>query len=342
MGFISTLQNPTLNTVQLTHAGNYSLIAELNNCFSAPYNVAVAVNPIPVVGLGKDTAICANASLNVNAGAGFDSYLWNTASNLQTINVTTQGKYSVKVMQLGCAGYDTMAVSIKAIPMPNLGNDIAVCADEEVILTPGNQFETYLWNDASTDKELKVTASGQYWVTVSNTNNCSNSDTANVIIYPVPEIIMLDNSLEYKVVVVLGSGTPPMQYTANGGSLQDSPIFSKLKPDNYTFEVTDANQCTDQKSIEIIEIPISMPNFFTPNGDGIHDTWEIKGITAYPEADIRIYDRFGKLLARYTGADKGWDGTYNGKLMPSDTYWYIVDPNALEFKPMHGYVTLKK
>ena len=69
---------------------------------------------------------------------------------------------------------------------------------------------------------------------------------------------------------------------------------------------------------------VDYPKFFTPNSDGYNDLWQIFGIQAYPEAIIQIYDRYGKLLKNLNSKSKGWDGTWNGKILPSDDYWFVV------------------
>lgn len=87
--------------------------------------------------------------------------------------------------------------------------------------------------------------------------------------------------------------------------------------------------------------PIKPAIFFTPNGDGINDRWEIENIEYYPLAEIEIYDRFHKLLIRYTGLDDGWDGYYNGHPMPMDDYWYLIKLAELH-NWKNGHFTLKR
>ena len=70
---------------------------------------------------------------------------------------------------------------------------------------------------------------------------------------------------------------------------------------------------------------LKYPLFFTPNGDGYNDTWNINDLFLQPSAKILIFDRFGKLLQQISPRSSGWDGTYNGNVMPADTYWFSVD-----------------
>jgi gliding motility-associated-like protein len=89
------------------------------------------------------------------------------------------------------------------------------------------------------------------------------------------------------------------------------------------------------------EIELFIPDFFTPNSDGINDTWEIGEIEYYTEAIITIYDRWGKKLISYSSSEHGWDGTYNGKPIISDSYWYIIDLKHNN-KIFTGFFTLKR
>ena len=90
---------------------------------------------------------------------------------------------------------------------------------------------------------------------------------------------------------------------------------------------------------------IDYPLFFTPNGDGYHDTWNIAGIGTQPYAKIYIFDRYGKLLKQLSPTGEGWNGTYNGALMPTDDYWFKVvynEPINNERKTFTAHFTLKR
>jgi gliding motility-associated-like protein len=91
----------------------------------------------------------------------------------------------------------------------------------------------------------------------------------------------------------------------------------------HTVYVKDLNGCgiTEQ----LISV-LGVPQYFTPNGDGFNDTWNIKGANEqfYANSIIHIYDRYGKLVKQISAIGQGWDGTYNGNLAPSDDYWYNI------------------
>ena len=83
--------------------------------------------------------------------------------------------------------------------------------------------------------------------------------------------------------------------------------------------------------------------FFTPNGNGYFDTWNIVGIETLPGSSILIFDRFGKVLNKITHNSGGWNGTYNGNDMPSNDYWFLATIKTLEKTfEYKGHFTLKR
>jgi len=89
---------------------------------------------------------------------------------------------------------------------------------------------------------------------------------------------------------------------------------------------------------------LGAPQFFTPNGDGFNDNWHIINITKKPEATIKIFNRFGKLVKILSVSDFGWDGTYNGTPLPADDYWFIVliKDNDGETRKVKGHFALNR
>ncbi|RYH72241.1 T9SS type B sorting domain-containing protein, partial [Flavobacteriaceae bacterium 144Ye] len=90
---------------------------------------------------------------------------------------------------------------------------------------------------------------------------------------------------------------------------------------------------------------LDYPKYFTPNGDGYHDTWNIIGFAGRADVKIYIFDRFGKLLKQISPSGQGWDGTYNGNPMPSSDYWFVVEydePIGGQRKEFKAHFTLKR
>ncbi|MDP5093063.1 MAG: T9SS type B sorting domain-containing protein [Polaribacter sp.] len=104
---------------------------------------------------------------------------------------------------------------------------------------------------------------------------------------------------------------------------QDEPLFDNLDGGVYNLEINDKNACG---AIPFEIALISFPTFFTPNGDGVNDFWQIKGIdkSYYKSGIISIFNRFGKQISSFSINDIGWDGTYNGSQMIANDYWFRV------------------
>ena len=107
-------------------------------------------------------------------------------------------------------------------------------------------------------------------------------------------------------------------------AFQDEPFFENLQGGFYTIVVQDKKGCRPNATLEVSVI--EFPKFFTPNNDGENDTWAIRGVnsTFYPNSSINIFNRFGKLVATIDIDNPGWDGSYNGRTLPSDDYWFSV------------------
>jgi gliding motility-associated-like protein len=95
---------------------------------------------------------------------------------------------------------------------------------------------------------------------------------------------------------------------------------------------------TDLVKMKPLLMPLP-PNTFTPNGDGVNDTWTIKNLDLYPNSVIEIYTPAGLLVYRSSGSSNPWDGNYKGKPLPAGTYYYAIDPRN-QRKKLAGYITL--
>jgi len=122
---------------------------------------------------------------------------------------------------------------------------------------------------------------------------------------------------------VLGFGV--YEYSLDDGPFQTSNIFEYATLGTHTVRIKDTRGTISCGEISIQDIQtISYPHYFTPNGDGIHETWNVVGLNQ-SNAKIYIFDRYGKLLKQISAIGEGWNGTYNGYLLPSTDYWFTVE-----------------
>ncbi|WP_298487817.1 T9SS type B sorting domain-containing protein [uncultured Maribacter sp.] len=126
------------------------------------------------------------------------------------------------------------------------------------------------------------------------------------------------NNIEIFVV-----GNSKYEFAINGGDFQDDPIFTDIPPGLNTLIINDKNGCGITEPIDFFII--GYPKFFTPNSDGFHDSWNVLGIDMLTDARVFIFDRYGKLLKQLDANTIGWDGTYNGRQLPSTDYWFRLE-----------------
>ncbi|TGD57937.1 T9SS type B sorting domain-containing protein [Flavobacterium humi] len=260
-----------------------------------------------------------------------------------------------------CFGVAELSLIVKPLPNPVLQPEYSICTDYEtgalvnpVLLEPGVAAanHTFEWTLApsptiiSTSPTHIAAIDGTYSVKVTDvTTGCSKTITTTVTEYaPYIEIVYSDafESPSYITINVLGSGSGNYEYQLDEADFQDSNVFYDVAPGEHTVTVRDKDgQCSPAPATAII---INYPKFFTPNGDGYHETWNIPNLRpSNPDAPIFIFDRFGKLIKQITPSSGGWDGTFNGKPLPATDYWFAV--HYLEkgtSKTFKAHFTLKR
>nr|WP_299486201.1 T9SS type B sorting domain-containing protein [uncultured Allomuricauda sp.] len=185
--------------------------------------------------------------------------------------------------------------------------------------------------------ELVVTSpnSGRYFVEITTASGTPPTviDNGGILItwYGIPQLdqvmviddfVNSDQTDPYNIEIV-AQGTGDYEYAINGGEFQDDPQFFDVPPGVNTVIINDKNGCGTTEPIEFLVV--GYPKFFTPNGDGIHDNWNILGIETLSNPAVFIFDRYGKLLKQLDGTTLGWDGTFNGRALPSSDYWFRLD-----------------
>lgn len=124
------------------------------------------------------------------------------------------------------------------------------------------------------------------------------------------------------ITVHIEAGYGEYLYQLEDGPLQPSNVFTNVPAGEYTISIYDTK--ANCGKTELVVNVLGYPNFFTPNGDGSNDYWNITSLKEQPDAYINIYDRYGKLLKQISPGGKGWDGKYNGEMLPSTDYWFQV------------------
>jgi gliding motility-associated-like protein len=209
---------------------------------------------------------------------------------------------------------------------------------------------TYQWYlngtllPGATNYSLTVSAGGTYTVVVTNSFGCPMTRKIVVktsVIATITGVNVVDLTEDNNTVEVIVSGNGNYVYSIQDpyGAYQPSNFFEHVPMGIHTVYVNDLNGCgIAEQTISVLGVP----QFFTPNGDGYNDTWNIKGVSNqfYPNSVIRIYDRYGKFIKQIAALGAGWDGTFNGQLAPADDYWYNI--NFDDGRNTKGHFSLKR
>jgi hypothetical protein len=260
----------TAQTRTVTTAGTYFVDVTVGTCTRRD-SIIVTLNPLPVVALGNDTAICVGSTLTLNAGNAGAAYLWSNTNTTQTTTVSAAGTYYVAVTGTNtCIGRDTLVVTINANPVVNLGNDTAICIGNTLTLDASATGTSYLWDDASILATRNITTAGSFYVTVTDANACKGSDTVDVTLNTLPVVDLGNDTLICNsTTLTLDAGNAGATYLWDDASaIQTRDVTTA---GNFYVTITDANGCigSDSVNVAIIAPPAGSINI-TSNGDGAY------------------------------------------------------------------------
>ena len=359
----------------------YTITPTFNSCPGTPITVTITVNPTPEVFGSSASTICSGESPSISL---FPSIAATTfAWTVSQMNVTGAQAgtgvvindvltavpnlgtvvYSVIPTANGCSGTPLLiTVTVNPAPAPQI-NDGIICVDQASNVA----FQTYILDtqlsnaaydfvwylngviiSGAVNNTYEADESGTYSVLVTNTaTGCISVMTNAVVVASYPgltiettQTLAFSDNATIEVAV-----TPPNTlylYSIDNGPTQTSNVFTNVDPGSHTVTVTDENGCTNlSKPVNII----GYPTYFTPNGDGFHDTWNIVGLGS--SAKVFIFDRYGKLVKQISPTGEGWDGTLNGEPLSSTDYWFTVDytedyPTVGTSKVFKSHFSLKR
>ncbi|NER10280.1 gliding motility-associated C-terminal domain-containing protein [Muriicola jejuensis] len=303
----------------------------LCNVNSEVFEIVFVPTPNPPSSIG-DIRICENIetgllTVRVPPGIRVDWYDAPSGGNLLASNTITYatevpGTYYAEAVpnQAYCPSLSRTAVTLEFYPLPEVEDeDIRFCENEEVILDAGVSAVSYLWSTGETTSSISVTSEGVYTVEVRDSRGCSNVKTIRLTQVDAPVIDTVISEDDRIVIRTVNTGD--FQYSLDGLNFQEEPFFEDMPGGLYTVYVRSDEECP---AVQTEFFHLAVPKFFTPNGDGVNDFFEIQGIDALSDYEISLFDRYGKLIVNAKGEPLRWDGSYNNRLMPSGDYWYTV------------------
>ena len=337
-------------------------VVDAHGCFSSDSLFVTFVNS-PVLDLGDDVTVCRDEPVVLDAtipnGVG---YFWQDSTQTAIYTTNDIGTYIVRVVDNStCFTWDTLVVSHFIAPDSLFGADTLLCNTEayELIPTISNP-STFIWQDESTNPTFTITETGIYWVDIIDLNNCLSSDTIEARYLSDLSAINLpeDTTICTGSSIVLSAYQPEAtayqwrgQSTYFGENDYESDTFKMTIAGIY--EITITNECgTIAKDIELIVEDCTcepfVPNAFTPNNDGENDTFKIFESCPIENAELWVFDRNGGLI-HYTNQPKdGWNGFFDGKIVPNGVYVWQLTYEAenqfgiIEKQLMAGDVTVVK
>jgi gliding motility-associated-like protein len=360
-------------TVQLTTTSNNGCISLVTTRPVSINALPVADFALPTTAVcmpGGATNFTNQSSI---AGGGTLSYQWsfgdgNTSTQTNPSNVYASiGNYPVTLVVTSAAGctHSITKTMSNFVQKPTASFRVSPA---EICQGADNQFtdqssaftgtmQNWNWNfgdgttSTATNPVKRYTLPGNYNVTlaVTNTAGCVSDPFA------VPVIVHLQPVIDAGINYVVQQGTQlTLRATANSPTLvfqwsppvglSDptvlNPVLTAVQDQTYTLTAIGDFGCraTDQMTVKILKL-VTVPNVFSPNGDGIHDIWNIPNLADYPGSTVEVFNRYGQSVFYSIGYNTPWNGARNGQALPAGTYYYIVQLKN-GFKPLSGSVTI--
>ena len=203
--------------------------------------------------------------------------------------------------------------------------------------TPGNSQGRYLY----------VNETNRYSVTGTTKDGCESFDEVTVVVNDLPEVDLGEDTMEICSLTELDAGGNIEFYTWSTGDISQRIEVNEPESDSLVWvKVEDEYGCVAYDSVYLVNCfdPIKIPSAFTPNppsGDGTNDLWVIEGIERFEKAEIRVFNRKKVLVFESIGPYEPWDGRGgNGKVLPIDSYHYIIDLKDPDVPVKQGFVTI--
>jgi gliding motility-associated-like protein len=348
---------------QLT-AGAYQLeVSDFNGCTTI-YSTVINEPPPLTLQASTNDAVCSakngNIRVLISGGTSPYTYDWSNGANTMNLLNVSAGTYTLTVEDANnCTISYTGIVEAYSNLSAQLQVKDAVCYGEpsgeiQALVTSGTGPYTYEWSNGDSTPLSEGLTTGVYLVSITDANGCTTvlSDT---IWQPEGILVTLETSLysagteistygnnDGEIEVFALNGQAPYSYVWSTG--QTTPAISGLTEGSYTVWVTDANGCKSSATVQLNDpIQLAMPSGFSPNGDYSNEFFVVRGIEAYPDNQLTIYNRWGNIVYQKEDYSNEWNGgNNNGEELPDGTYFVLLKAYATEPQTLKGYVDLRR
>ena len=277
-----------------------------------------------------------------------NSYDWNG----NTYN--SSGTYTYNTINSnGCDSIATLELVISSLEVDDVTTNTSCFGDvdgsAEITVLGGILPYNYSWSSGEISQDLINVPAGNYILTVIDSNDCSIThnitidEPQDININPYIINATCEVSEDASIDIDPYGGTTPYTFLWSNGQITED--LDNIQIGEYSILVTDFNGCQKIDTL-IVDFDGSddcllVPNLFTPNGDGIHDTWQMNGLSLYPDVLVQIFNRWGQLIFSSNGYSQNWDGKYKGNDLPIGTYYYVIDLKN-DTDPLNGHITIKR
>ena len=334
--FLLTIDPP------LPESGDFSLVLTVdgstevldlcdNPAASATFSFSSDELTVPV-DLGPDLTLCEGETVLLDASYPGATYVWQDGSIHDVFEVHEAGVYSVTITSTCGEAVDLVEVFyVDEMPVVSLSNDTILCPGNTLLLDATNPGASYSWQDGSTQPTYLVGASGVYAVTA--TNACGQAEDATEVLFQDSIIFQIgkDTFLCPGEQLVLDVSSPIAdQYQWADGITDPDRIIAT----EGVYTVTVSNECQElTQSITVLpceSCSVYVPNAFSPNSDGINDTFQPFSNCELSEMNFQVFDRWGGLLFETNSIDTGWDGLARSKKLDAGIYIWVLEYTVLE------------
>ena len=225
----------------------------------------------------------------------------------------------------GCAGPATLEIIVTDPIIPLFNEIAAVCEGDILSNLPTVSLDGIVgaWTPAMNNLETTT------YTFAPNPNQCAIETTLTIVVIPISELSLVIEvvsepfAFNQTVMATASGGTGDYEYQLDNGSWLMQNVFNNVTGcEEHVIRVREVSGCSNI-AFEEFRI-LQYPKFFTPNGDANNPLWNITCLNNQPNASISIFDRYGKVLTTIRPNGIGWDGTYNGNIMPTNDYWFEV------------------
>jgi len=345
--------------LQITASGKYRVeVSSCENSWIPSKEVQMDFLSLPSPEIKADkNAYCIGEQAVLNAGVlpgnGYqinwirDGVAVNEWGNQKQVSTNVPGNYSVLISSDQLTGCNkasaVIPITFNAIPEVNIRQTVktSLCEGQSVELKAEYSGSTVKWSTGETGDKITVYSSGTYSVITYSDAGCTAEASVPVQFHPLPVLAIKDTSIcvSSEKHIILTAPIGFAKYVWNGQSGTNS--YQVDNPQLITLTVTDENGCMATRDIIIAdECPdASIPNAFSPNGDGVNDTWVIKGFENNPAVIVSVFNRYGTKLFESKGYRVPWNGKFKGNKLPPGAYYFMIMPNN-KGKVLSGSVTI--